>query len=136
MIEEYIEDICFDLEIDMPKVSYDNSMFLTDTMMAMCDEDTIYIQKMNKPTPDLMFAIAHELRHIWQQKTDKAYFFDDYKSMAEMENIEAYNMQIAEIDANAYAGIVMVDFFHLKPQYKGLGHRVVKEIEKRIEQIV
>lgn len=66
MIQEYIADICKLLRIKEPSISYDTSNFTTDTMMAQCDSrgTTIYLNKIEKPNPDYMFAIAHELRHV------------------------------------------------------------------------
>lgn len=37
MIEEYITDICYLLNIKEPYVSYDVTGFATDTTMAQCD---------------------------------------------------------------------------------------------------
>lgn len=78
MIKEYISDICNILNISIPSVSYDTSNFPTNTMMAQCSSDgsTIYLKKYNKPNPDQLFSIAHELRHIWQiQNDEQLYFF-------------------------------------------------------------
>ena len=66
MINEFVNDVCTILDIDAPAVSFDTSRFTTDTMMAQCSPDgsTIYIKKSDKPNPDQLFSIAHELRHV------------------------------------------------------------------------
>lgn len=65
MIKEYITDICVLLNIDVPKISYATSLSPTNSTMAICDnENTIYLRNINKPNPDYMFSIAHELRHL------------------------------------------------------------------------
>lgn len=109
LIDDFIDDICDFLVIPKPKISFDTSMFKTSTTLAMCDLDTIYIKKIDKPNPDLLFSIAHELRHMWQLKNHENDYFTDYRQSFEI-GTEAYNLQPAEIDANAFASVVMVDF--------------------------
>lgn len=136
MIQEFIVDICDILNIQIPSVSYDTTHFSTDTMMAQCDSSgtTIFIRKADKPNPEQLFSIAHELRHIWQIKNHHDLYFSNYKTV-ETIGTEKYNLQLAEVDANAFASIVMVDFFHLQPQYNGLSDSVVSAIKKHIDEI-
>lgn len=135
MIEKFITDVCELLEIEVPKISYDTSHFLTTTTLAQCEpsENVIYLNKVDKPNPDYVFCIAHELRHIYQYQTDEYFYLSEYKSSDKCSSIEEYNLQIAEVDANAFASIVMTDFFSLKPQWHGLSNKVVDTIEKRIK---
>lgn len=136
MIEKYITDICNILHIEKPSVSYDVSHFLTDTMVAQCSptSNTIFIKKKVKPDPDYLFSIAHELRHLWQFEIDEEYFLSDYQTIEDI-GVEKYNNQLAEIDAHAFASIIMVDFFHLQPLYHGLSDNTISLIKKRIEEI-
>ena len=136
MINDFITEICSILNINKPSVSYDTSHFATDTMMAQCDPsgNTIYLKKKDKPDPDYLFSIAHELRHVWQFISDKDLYFSDYKTVDILGN-EKYNNQLAEIDANAFAGLIMIDFFHLKPLWHGLSDDNIKLIEERMELI-
>lgn len=138
MIEEYITDICELLKINKPYVSYDISHFQSNTMMAQCESsgNVIYLRKKAKPDPDYMFAIAHELRHIWQLQNDEQFYFSTYKPVNLCDNIESYNLQMAEVDANAFAGIVMVEFFQLQPLFNGLSDSVKTRIRERIDEIV
>lgn len=131
MIKEYIEDICEELNISVPEVSFDTSNFRTKTMMAYCDGKTIFIKPSDKPNPDQLFAIAHELRHLWQLQEDEDYYFHSYKTADEIDN-ESYNLQIAEVDANAFASVIMNDWFGLQPLYNGLSNKVVSAIKDRI----
>ena len=137
MIKEYISELCDILEISEPAISYDVSGFQTKTTMAQYapHEDVIYIRKKEKPDPDYMFTIAHEVRHAWQFKTNETFYFKNYKSSDRVENLEEYNMQIAEVDANAFAGIVMTDFFSLAPQWQGFTEKNIKAIKARIEYL-
>ena len=138
MIEEFITDVCELLEIEVPKISYDTSHFLTKTTMAQCEPETntIYLNKIDKPNPDYVFSIAHELRHIYQYQTDEEFYLSGYKPSNKCSSIEEYNLQIAEVDANAFAAIVITDFFSLKPQWHGLSGKVIDAIEKQIKFIL
>ncbi len=137
MIHQFISDICDILNIPIPSVSFDTSNFSTDTMMAQVNSsgDTIYLKKYDKPNPDQLFSIAHELRHIWQIKNHNDLYFYNYQTVENI-GIEKYNLQPAEVDANAFASIVMVDFFHLQPQYKGLSNSVICAIKNHITEII
>ncbi len=137
MIEEFITNICELLKINKPSVSYDISHFQSNTMMAQCESsgNVIYLRKKDKPNPDYMFAIAHELRHIWQIQNDKQFYLSDYKPVDLCNSVESYNFQIAEIDANAFAGIIMVEFFHLQPLFEGLSDTVKTKIHERMKEI-
>lgn len=137
MIHEFINDICDILNIPIPSISFDTSNFPTDTMMAQVDSsgNTIYLKKYDKLNPDQLFSIAHELRHIWQIENYHDIYFSNYQTVDKI-GTERYNLQPAEIDANAFASIIMIDFFHLKPQYNGLSDSVVSSIKNRIDELV
>lgn len=137
MIQEFITDICDILNIPEPSISFDTSNFPTDTMMAQCNPDgsVVYLKKYNKLNPDQLFSIAHELRHIWQMQNNEQFYFSTYKPIDLCASVELYNLQIAEIDANAFAGIVMVEFFHLQPLFKGLSNSVKAKIHECMEEI-
>lgn len=135
MIETYIHDICDILKIKAPRISYDTSHFQTKTMMAQTYGDTLYIKKYDNVNPDQLFAIAHELRHMWQIKTDRVLYFSTYNPPENCSSVEEYNLQTAELDANAFAGLVMMEFFHLKPLFKGVPETVKDKIYERIEYL-
>lgn len=138
MIEEFITDICDLLNAPIPSISYDTSHFPTETTMAQCEltSNTIYLNKIDKPNPDYLFAIAHELRHIFQYHNDKQFYLSNYKTSNECSSVEEYNLQIAEVDANAFAAIVMVEYFHMRPQWNGLSDKVINAINDRINIII
>ena len=135
MVQDFLCDICDILNIPVPDVIFDTSNFSTETMMAQCSPDgsTIFLKPYDKPTPDYFFAIAHELRHVWQIQNDEQFYFSDYKPVDLCANSEAYNLQIAEIDANAFAGLIMADFFNLKPLFKGMPDSVRTGIFERMK---
>ena len=135
-IRKYISDVCKNLGIKCPTVIY-NSNLQTATAMSQynLDRNELMISPIDNLSPDSLFAIAHELRHAWQKQDDPEWFFANYKPRTELDN-ESYNLQFAEIDANAYAAIVMENIFHLSPQWNNLTDRVIFEIERRMDQII
>ena len=134
MIEEFITDICELLDIPVLSISYDISHFPTKTTMAQCEltNNVIYLNKLDKPNPDYLFAIAHELRHIFQYQDDEQFYLSNYKTSDNCSSVEEYNLQIAEVDANAFASIIMVEYFHMKPLWNGLSDSVIRAINNRI----
>ena len=138
MIEEFITDICELLDITVPSISYDISHFPTKTTMAQCEltNNIIYLNKLDKLNPDYLFAIAHELRHIFQYQNDEKFYLSNYKTSDNCSSIEEYNLQIAEVDANAFASIIMVEYFKLQPQGNGLSDKVIHAINDRINIII
>lgn len=137
MLYDFINDVCNILNISAPSVSFDISSFPSDTMMAQVNPsgDTIYLKKWDKPNPDQFFCIAHELRHIWQMQNGEKLFFSSYKPIDLLSSVEEYNLQIAELDANAFAGLVMIDFFNLRPLFEGVPDSVKAKIFERMEHL-
>ena len=135
MIEEFVQDVCEILNIDAPTVLYDTKNFPTSTMMAQYSPDgsVIFVKKYEKPNPDQLFSIAHELRHVWQMQNDPEFYLSAYKSVDLCTSLEEYNLQIAEIDANAFAGLVMIDFFHIRPLFEGMPETVRSRIFDRMD---
>lgn len=138
MIEAFITEICELLKIQVPFISYNTLHFPTETTLAQCNpvENTIYLRKLNSLNPDFLFAIAHELRHIYQYQIDEKFYLSGYKSSNKCSSVEEYNLQIAEVDANAFASIVMTDFFSMKPQFNGLSNKVINAIDNRVKIII
>lgn len=137
MVDEYIKKLSEILKISVPKISYTDESFTSKSMIAQADlkNNTIYL-KSKRPSPDLMFAIAHEMRHFWQWQNDKDLYFNDYKPRHLFDTVEAYNLQIAEIDANAFSVLIMVNFFNVKPLFEGLPDSVKQRIFERVDLIL
>lgn len=133
-LNKFIKEICKDLDIPIPSISFDTSGFTSDTMMSQCSsaKNIIYIKRFERLNLDILFAIAHELRHLWQVRTDEKFYVTHYTTSVPTED---YNKQIAEIDANAYAGLVMINLFGVKPLFNGLSNDIVKMIYNRMEEI-
>lgn len=136
-IKQFIIDISECLNIIPPKISYDTSRFPTSTMIAQVSpsENIIYINSQIKSEFDFAFAIIHELRHLWQYCNDKNKYMSQYKSSNQL-SIEEYNLQIAEIDANAYAALLMITKFGVSPKWNGLSPKVIMKIENRMSELL
>lgn len=136
-IKEYIKTICRLLKIKAPKISDDVSKLMTKTMLAayVSSEDTIYIN-LTAQSFDLLFAIAHELRHKWQLKTNEQLYMGNYKTTVQCKNLIEYNLQLAEVDANAFGKVVMNEMFGVNPLFQGMPRQVVKAVEEQAEKII
>lgn len=109
-----------DLDLNGLGTGYSEEMFGDTTMMAYYDRsnDTIFINPNYLVYKDLIYySIAHELRHKWQNEHNKEEWFSTYKSRDKLD-LEQYNKQIAEIDANAFAVAAMDSL------YKGWNTRI------------
>lgn len=124
----------------MPSVSYDTSKFNSKTMMSMAEINEkgskIYLMKKSNPDPDYLFAIAHEMRHIWQAKTNMDLYLSNYKTANQFSSVNEYNLQLAEVDANAFAAIVMINMFGVKPTWNNLSDKVIAAIEQQMNSII
>lgn len=83
---------------------------------------------------DAYFAICHELRHVYQIKYND-HIFEKYVEKDTGISTENYNLQEAEIDANAFGSLYMQINFGVKPLFLGYSDKVKEEIDKQIEKI-
>lgn len=81
---------------------------------------------------DALLAVCHELRHIYQSVYDN-HIFDEYIELGSGISFENYNLQDAEVDANAYASLFIQANFGVKPLFQNFPESVQKKIEKRID---
>lgn len=133
-IYQFINFICKDLKIKKPK-KIEFGRLQTNTMLASYNykKDVITIKKDYQDIRDLYFSIAHELRHKYQIDR-KMFDFEDYK-LSDVIDLKAYNLQPQEIDANAYAALIMMSTFGVKPLLNGLDKDVKEKINKRIDEL-
>lgn len=136
MTQAFIRDISAELGIPVPQVVHRDRL-LTGTMLAMISSDgTELVLRRNAPKgADLYFSIAHELRHGWQIAHPELGLMAGYKDRSECGIVEEYNLQAAELDANAYAAIVMERDFGLKALFQGLPEAVREAIRLRASEI-
>lgn len=141
-ILEFIKEVCEDLCISIPdSIVTDDKKFNKGTQLAALayenEKSILYLRtKYEYGDVDMAFAIAHELRHKYQIDTH-VFDFDNYKTSDKL-SIREYNLQSEEVDANAYAYIVLLDFFKLKVDFKLLlkDDAVADVIMKRVDVII
>ena len=133
--EVMIQDICSDLGIDPPKIQPRRKMS-TPTTLAECSSDgqTVYIRHDAVLTPDTAFALAHELRHVWQIRTDRERWMGSYVPSAGATSKDEYNRQPAEIDAHAY-GLIYMRTLGIEILFNNLSEDVKELIRTRATEI-
>lgn len=117
------------LGISVPKITINPSEMKTKAQLAATIVGGIVLRS-NNFTPETALAIAHELRHLWQLELHEEEYFK-----AGSVDTQDYNMQKAEIDANAFASVIMTVLFGMKPTFENLSSQINKQIEKRIVEI-
>jgi Zn-dependent peptidase ImmA (M78 family) len=135
MIYEFSAYISSILEIEEPKIILEeDDAFPTPTMMGYYSsiENAVHLKK-SLQIPNQCFAIAHELRHAWQIKTNVEKYLENYEIRANC-NVEPYNLQLAELDANAFATCAMAKAFGVRPLFTGMNKEIVAEIFKYAEK--
>lgn len=133
-IDEFVTNVCTVLHVNKPRVTYTDAGYATKTTLAAISSDGAEIHvRPGMFSPDLFFAIAHELRHVWQ-KQYKPDILWGYRSSDRI-STEEYNLQPAEIDANAFAAVIVVKTFRIKPLFQNQTERVKNRIYNRMSEI-
>ncbi len=119
LIQDTINDIVHLLNMyPKPKVIY-VAQLRTKAEYTTAD-NTIRIRKdiLTQDSTDAVFVISHEMRHAWQSLDSIEYWMEGYKTSAELE-INEYNLQRAELDANAFAMVYCIHRIHRIPYLMG-----------------
>ena len=140
IIRQFVKDVADILKIDAPEVTQNADNFESDTMLAQVyvrgdGRFFVYLKDIDNITLDTYFSIAHEMRHIWQVKTDFETYMRSYKNRSNL-SLEDYNNQLAEIDANAFATVIMEILFDITPLYSGMSEKTIELIEERADYII
>lgn len=96
----------------------------TSTQIAALTPDGILIRNDIGVTP--------ELRHVYQLENDRS--LHDYHTSDQLD-IDEYNAQPLEVDANAFAAVVMAEFFGISPQFLNMPERIRQLVCVRKRQI-
>ena len=102
-----------DLDVNGLGIMYDEPFQSTTTMSAyQRDKDILIINPNYMFSKDLIFfSVAHELRHRWQNEHYGEKAFKDYKNRISLD-LDKYNEQSVEIDANAFALAIMDSLYN------------------------
>lgn len=143
-MEEYLSilDIANDLEkilkIKCPKIKFIPKKEVSN-IIARTIVNNKTVKKINfaldyENVYDAYFSICHELRHVYQIKYNYQ-IFEKYVEKDTDISTENYNLQEAEIDANAFGSLYMQVNFGVKPLFLGYSDKVKGKIDKQIEKI-
>ena len=127
---DFVGTVCMVLDIPAPIICFDVSKFDSGTKLAMVDPKTrmLYLRT-GEVDINFCFCVSHELRHLWQADTDYDYYFGDYSN--DSSDTEAYNSQIAEIDANAFGDMMCVAMYGYEVHFKKLSPELQRKIKQR-----
>ena len=146
-LSEIVEFNCSVLGVDIPKVQISPaSFFPTPTTRAQIEyskKATIlhvnekYLEFFQDDKFQAWLAISHEIRHIWQiQQKKLAQSLKKYER-SDKRSMQEYNDQDLEIDAWAWATIVVNEKLQLRPLFsKTLGKEIEEKIFGRVVEIL
>lgn len=129
---------CQKLQIEIPKLKFAAAAaFPAPTVRAALSEDFNEIAintSVNWSALDIWFAVSHESRHMWQHLN--GIFNSSEYVPSDGKNLKTYNEQKEEIDANAWAVLVVSSLFGVRPTLENnLGSEVWEKTQKRINEI-
>ena len=127
-----------ELGIDCPQIKFGAEKKSTGNIAGLVldsDRKPKYIAIANDYASiyDALFAMCHELRHIYQS-IHYPDMFESYQELGTLDT-ESYNLQEAEIDANAYASLFIELHFGVSPLFNGYSAKVKAAIKKRKSEI-
>lgn len=126
-------EICDILEISVPDIKFVSADRMhTGTQIAALTPNAVLIRDDIAVSPELFFALAHELRHAYQIANGES--LEEYRTSDRI-SIEQYNLQPLEVDANAFGALIMSDFFGIVPQFRNMPDTVRKAIKDRMKQL-
>lgn len=135
-INSFVNYICNLLKIKPPIIIHKPESFPTKTTLAQISIDGKYLNVRTSYAnkSDLYFALSHELRHCWQIQSDFSLYFSNWEPSSKI-GVEKYNLQIAEVDANAFAAIILENIFCITPLWDGIPNSVKTAISLRKDYI-
>lgn len=130
---KFAREICDKLEISVPDIKFVSADRMhTGTQIAALTPNAVLIRDDIAVSPELFFALAHELRHAHQIAHGES--LEEYRTSDKI-GVERYNLQPLEVDANAFGALIMSDFFGIVPQFRNMPDTVRKAIKDRMKQL-
>ena len=127
---KFAREICDILEISVPDIKFVSADRMhTGTQIAALTPNAVLIRNDIAVSPELFFALAHELRHAYQIANGES--LEEYQ---ENDRI-SIEQQPLEVDANAFGALVMADYFGIVPQFQNMSNTVRKAINNRVKQL-
>lgn len=120
------------LNIKAPQIKYAAELRTPTQIAAVSNDGKQIVIRSSCTQLDKLFAIAHEMRHIWQSHNGG---IGAYTPNTSAPNYTVYNDQFAEIDANAFAKIAIEQTLGITPLFNGLDDAVKRKISDRAEEI-
>lgn len=135
MINNYVKMICGMLELPMPQVFYNDSALEPGQHARLTpDGKQLYLRKLKTASLEQLFAASSELRREWQRRRDAAMYYGSYKTREELP-LREFSLQPAEVDANAFAAVMVSAFFGVEPVFDEYPGVTRSRIESRIAEI-
>lgn len=130
---KFSREICDILDIPVPFIKFVSADRMhTGTQIAALTPDAVLIRNDIEISAELLFALAHELRHAYQIASGES--LEEYRTSDRI-SIEQYNLQPLEVDANAFGALIMSDFFGIVPQFRNMPDTIRKAIKDRMKQL-
>ena len=130
---KFAREVCNILDISVPAIKFvPSDRMRTSTQIAALTPDAVLVRNDVTVSPELFFAISHELRHSYQIANGAD--LKEYQTSDKISNGQ-YNFQPLEVDANAFAALIMYDFVGVVPRFQNLPESVRDAISSRMEQI-
>ena len=130
---KFAREVCNILDISVPAIKFvPSDRMRTSTQIAALTPDAVLVRNDVTVSPELFFAISHELRHSYQIANGAD--LKEYQTSDKISNGQ-YNFQPLEVDANAFAALIMYDFFGVVARFQYLPESVRDAISSRMEQI-
>ena len=130
---KFAREICDILDISVPDINFVSAdRMRTGTQIAALTPDAVLIRDDIAVSPELFFALAHELRHAYQIANGES--LEEYRTSDRI-SADRYNLQPLEVDANAFGALVMSEFFGIVPQFHNMPDTVRRAIKDRMKQL-
>lgn len=130
---KFAREMCEILEISVPDIKFVSADRMhTGTQIAALTPDAVLIRDDIVVSPELFFALAHELWHVYQIANGES--LEEYRTSDRI-SADRYNLQPLEVDANAFGALAMADYFGIVPQFYNMPDAVRKAINDRMKQL-
>lgn len=131
MIQVNLNRLCEILDIPKPRLFFPDEKDIEMEAWTTPSENMICLNRNLPFELNLIFALAHECRHLWQIKNRKA-DIDKHEDTNKRVGDENYNSQESEMDANAFAGAYFWYVGRIEPLWLTFSDKMGKELNRRI----